>query len=1121
LFIQAGGSGNLPPALVAMAHVFAVHVPAQNRIYSGERFARGKILKKKRLLSTSVRRAPSSGGATARLPSTQAKITIPSANRVLNRVSVFNRLDGFGARRLIWLAAPAGYGKTTAVVTYLQSRRIPPIWYQCDEGDADIASFFHYLSLALHGAVRQQLPPMAAFSVENFASIPAFARTFFRAWFSYLPAGTAWVMDDWQDLPSPSPLSDLLPVIIEEMPEGIQLIVISRRAPAANLSRLVAGHRMAQLTESDLRLSPEETGRIAAMYTRAKDQQRVLSTAQLYESTGGWAAGVTVMLRHDAETFAKRARGARRSMQTVFNLLSMEVFDRLDPEVRELLINTACLDYVAVPVAEQLSHEQNARDILDALVEQNAFTTHRAASDTYHYHPLFLEFLRSRLEATLNLAARRELWIAAAQELAKDQDPEQAIHLLLQAEDWSGAATLIVVVAPLVAQQTRFPTLAAWIARLPANASAGHPWIAYWHAVAQMAIDFPSARPSLDLAYALFEESADPLGRMLTAAGILRHIAYSYLEFGSMRPWIERLVELLNAETPFPSPLVELRVMSSLLLGLSQAQPHHPILRHCVARVSKLVDAPMDLASSADAVAALLHFFGMCGTRASYRALDRRVKSLLTRIELGPAARIHILRMDAYQHFLRGALAGSHAFLDAAEAIAREQRLVAFELPIQVSRLQMWDVHGHRDELAAHFADLEPGLARSPPIIVAHARWLRAMYLLAIDDPVGAQVLMGEATRLFANAGWVFVQAMMQVAMAEIRVEQQRFAEAERFLANCDQLVLGIDAPILSFNSGLVRAEIARRTRPSSEFAAALAPVFAIGREQRFANTFHAYGLLLPRLIPYALGLDVEIAYCRWVIQRRSLAPPLADVPHWPWPVRIKATGHLDVYVGGAPLEFPGKSQRKPIDLLKALITRKAGVDTARLMDALWPDLDGDAARHAFDLAVHRLRKLLKHKDAVQLSQGRLSLNPRLVWVDAFVLQRLSTEGFAEAHLSASVPALLTLYRGPLLADDDGPAIVAARQRLRSHFIRSVAALADRLEGAQQRRLVASLCRQAIDLEPLEEELYRIWIRSLIARGHDAEAEAVYRRCEEMLDPLLRAKRSKSTRASLVAKRWH
>jgi two-component SAPR family response regulator len=190
-------------------------------------------------------------------------------------------------------------------------------------------------------------------------------------------------------------------------------------------------------------------------------------------------------------------------------------------------------------------------------------------------------------------------------------------------------------------------------------------------------------------------------------------------------------------------------------------------------------------------------------------------------------------------------------------------------------------------------------------------------------------------------------------------------------------------------------------------------------------------------------------------------------------------------------------------------------------MDALWPDLDGDAVRNAFDLAVHRLRKLLKHKDAVQLSQGRLSLNPRLVWVDAFVLQRLSTEGFAEAHLSASVPALLTLYRGPLLADDDGPAIVAARQRLRSHFIRSVAALADRLEGAQQRRLVASLCRQAIDLEPLEEDLYRIWIRSLIARGHDAEAEAVYRRCEEMLAPLLRAKRSKSTRASLVAKRCH
>src|ERR1700733_2471419 len=76
------------------------------------------------------------------------KITMPSLSSSHPRRRVFARLDEFESSAMIWVSAPAGYGKTTAISGYLRDRRRPVVWYQCDEGDGDIASFFHYVTIA-------------------------------------------------------------------------------------------------------------------------------------------------------------------------------------------------------------------------------------------------------------------------------------------------------------------------------------------------------------------------------------------------------------------------------------------------------------------------------------------------------------------------------------------------------------------------------------------------------------------------------------------------------------------------------------------------------------------------------------------------------------------------------------------------------------------------------------------------------------------------------------------------------------------------------------------------------------------------------------------------------------
>src|SRR5512142_1700488 len=109
-----------------------------------------------------------------------AKLTAPKLYEALARPRLFALLDEALRRPIVWLCAPPGSGKSTLVASYLQARKLRHLWYQVDPGDADSATFFHYMRMAaieLAGDVAAQLP---LFTPELHGSLSRFARIFFR-----------------------------------------------------------------------------------------------------------------------------------------------------------------------------------------------------------------------------------------------------------------------------------------------------------------------------------------------------------------------------------------------------------------------------------------------------------------------------------------------------------------------------------------------------------------------------------------------------------------------------------------------------------------------------------------------------------------------------------------------------------------------------------------------------------------------------------------------------------------------------------------------------------------------------------------------------------------------------
>jgi DNA-binding SARP family transcriptional activator len=256
------------------------------------------------------------------------------------------------------------------------------------------------------------------------------------------------------------------------------------------------------------------------------------------------------------------------------------------------------------------------------------------------------------------------------------------------------------------------------------------------------------------------------------------------------------------------------------------------------------------------------------------------------------------------------------------------------------------------------------------------------------------------------------------------------------------------------------------------------------------------------------------------------------------WPLKIHALGQFTLLRDGQPIVFSRKVQKRPLDLLKALIAN-GGVRTniSTLIESLWPDSEGDSARVSFDSNLHRLRKLIGVDDVLVLAEGKLSLDPSKCWIDVWAFEELVARIDRAAHQppgsadTSPGPAgtgpsaagarhgelakeLLRLYSGHFIENDSQePWTLAARDRLAAKFLRAVAHLGAQLEQNQQWEDAAALYSRALELDNLAEALYRRLMVSYRELGEAAEALKVYRRCRDMLSIVLGLSPSPETEA--------
>jgi LuxR family maltose regulon positive regulatory protein len=1038
-----------------------------------------------------------------------AKLTRPRLHGPVKRDRLFARLDDARNRAAsILVAGPPGAGKTTLVASWLEARKLSGIWYQVDSGDTDLASFFHYLGQAAQRRCARATPRLPALTPEYLQNVPAFARRFFRELFRILPAGATLVLDNYQEIPGDHPFHGMVAEAMEEVPAGATMVVISRHDPPAPYARLLANERGQVIDWDDLKLTLEEATAIGA----SKLRDRIASLPALYHASGGWAAGLVLMLQN-AERVGEQATAPLASKDALFRYFAQIVFDRATSEVQQLLLCTAILPKIPAPIAQALTGSDRAAATLEQLYRRRLFThRHPGEPPTYEYHALFRQFLREQARGALGAEAHRGLMVRAAALLDANGHAEAAIELLLEAQSFDLARDAIVRQARPLLARGRWRTLQEWGAQLPVEVRNGSPWLLYWLGRSQLGVDTRAGRNLLQRSLEGFERDGQAAGEVLASCGVMESHWLEWSGYRALDPLIDRVLVLLKSAPDFGSDEMELRAFTLLLVAMSFRKPGSEQMDRVQERVMTLLRANLDDEVRVLAAAILVgHSLPALDLPLARRTIDA-IGDLPENGTTSVLARMNWFIRLAYHRSQAGDQERALACLRRAQELAETDGLT-----VGLVNRAWWGVFvqltgGNIAAALKWVRRLESAPTLAYPFQRAVLLNLQSVTALAQGDCARAAHAGRQAVAIAREDGPAWSIPYFTIPTIYALIDDGRLAEAREQMRTLHDFLQGTFIRAHDVEIDFAQAYCAlRENGRGPAFLEALGVAMTRARREGYIfgwrMQFAAHRILLGE----ALRAGIEPSYLNEVIARFRMRPGAEADQHWPWHLRILTLGRFELILHGEPLAFGRKIPRRLVNLLKVLVALGGrDVPEQKLIEVLWEYEDGDEAHHALSVALHRLRKLLEDPQAIQVQDGRVSLDRSRVWVDAFQFEvalggQLSKPSMPSAMSGDGVADTISdLYRGTFLpSDTDAPWSISTRERLRAAFIDFVSTRGAQLERDERWPEAAAWYQRGLAADDLSEAFYQGVMRCCMRLGRNAEGLSTFRRMRQMLSVTL------------------
>jgi LuxR family transcriptional regulator, maltose regulon positive regulatory protein len=416
------------------------------------------------------------------------KLYIPPVRSTLvPRPQLSDRLAPTKGNRVVLVSAPAGYGKTTLVSSWLGENKCQACWLSLDESDNDPVRFLQYLAKALAQVVPGvEIQPPGMLQEQPSDAwmnriLNGIARNAIESNTFAVQAGPfVLVLDDFHLIQS-QPVLDMVTMLVERLPPQMRLILISRTDPPLPLARWRVRGQMEEVRAGHLQLTREEIAVFMNCLMHLPLSEEDISA--LEARTEGWIAGLQLAAlsmqgRSDAHDFVAAFTG---SHHYIMDYLLEEVLKQQPELVRSFLLKTSILERLCGPLCEciigETAERVDGQAILQELERRNLFLV--PLDDNrhwYRYHHLFADVLNQHLERLMPEQIR-DLHIRAAEWFEQRGFIPEAVHHALLARDPERAVRLVEENGCLLLMAGEVVTLDRWLEAVGPFAP-GHPWFA-------------------------------------------------------------------------------------------------------------------------------------------------------------------------------------------------------------------------------------------------------------------------------------------------------------------------------------------------------------------------------------------------------------------------------------------------------------------------------------------------------------------------------------------------------------------------------------------------------------------------------------------------------------------
>jgi ATP/maltotriose-dependent transcriptional regulator MalT/two-component SAPR family response regulator len=451
---------------------------------------------------------------------TQTKIITPQRRKdYLTRPRLLELLSDLFDFRLIIVAAPAGYGKTSLLVDFAHHFDWPVCWLALEPIDQDLTRFLSHFIYS----IKQKFPDSGSTAIKLLETTPSdqinldfLITTITNDIFEKITEHFIIVLDDYHLLQSSPKIDQFLSDFVQRADENCHVVITSRKLlTLPDLPLMVARSQVGGLSIEELAFQPDE---VLKLFNQLVNKPITSQQAKdLTANTEGWITGLLLTSQTLIKGMGEARKVARASGIGLYEYLAQQVLDQQPQHIQDFLLNTSLLeefneDLCEVVIGKALSQKADWNALMDHVVQNNLFIIPVSEKSLWlRYHHLFRDFLQAAVQKN-RPGDVHKIKIELARYFRENGNWEKVFEIYESLGEKEAIAELVGSIGSEFIAKGKMRKLSSWISIIPKNIYKNDPKLLSIHAsVAANQGKVQEGRELLDRVVELLRVKSDSL----------------------------------------------------------------------------------------------------------------------------------------------------------------------------------------------------------------------------------------------------------------------------------------------------------------------------------------------------------------------------------------------------------------------------------------------------------------------------------------------------------------------------------------------------------------------------------------------------------------------------------